>query len=50
MLKHNALPHEALRYAVATGTADVLTEAPGVVSVEMVNEIAKGVRVKESKN
>ncbi len=46
-LMHNTLPHEALRVAVATGTADVLTEAPGVVSVKIVNEIARQVRIEQ---
>ena len=42
---YNAAPYEALRYAVAAGTADALTDAPGVVEQEMVNQIAAKVRV-----
>lgn len=46
-LLHQMPPHEALRYAVAAGTANTVGELPGGIELGVVEALVKGVRVGE---
>ena len=44
-LLHNMPPHETLRVAVATGTANTLNESPGSVELAVVEELITRVKL-----
>jgi 1-phosphofructokinase family hexose kinase len=44
-LLHDMPPHEALRYAVAAGTANTLNESPGGIELGVVEALVKRVKV-----